>query len=137
MSRRRRQARYNTLTGTGSRDLRSQDSYKTLGERNGSELGSSIMWNQQADCGQLGRGDGGSLATIPVGTGLEGHQGAAQSAASWLQQGAMIPRVDSSTLRRQARWLADQTAATSIVEETVEQDNDGHEAGAIGQTSAL
>lgn len=85
----RGQGRYYTLTGTGSRDWRLRYDHEEANE-------GSLVQNWHAQQPPL------DSANQP-------------NSSKWLPPGTMIPRVDSSTLRRQSR--RGEPAETSIVEE--------------------
>lgn len=128
MMARRRQARYNTMTGTDARDLRSNYTNPMAGD-DGVDLESSRWayreWAQLR--AELEAGSNGLPAQQQQQQNSQ-PQGDGSSASSWFHHGAMIPRIDSSTLRRQARrQQVDTTASSSIIEETVDHGEEGDE----------
>lgn len=104
----RRQGRYNTLTGGAGSIRQWRQQYE--GESNpNEEIVSQTsswrppLWSELLPSTDSSRGD------------------------NWLQPGTMIPRIDSSTLRRHGMRPNETTTAGSIVEETTYEDDEEQE----------
>lgn len=120
-----RQGRYNTLTGTRSRDSRAHLQHdrpaSSLALETGGPLSPPMESRELWDEGRRLREWPEPAAGLWM---RPGELGAEHLAAGrWLRQGPLIPRIDSSTLRRQqARRIGDSGASSSIAEEALDQE---------------